>query len=66
MRCPICKSYQVRCIDSRPYDDQIRRRRECSDCGARVSTIEIPITKHKELKNKAHELDILKGGTSRA
>ena len=66
MICPICKSYQVRVVDSRAYDDQIRRRRECITCGVRFNTIEIPLLEYKVLKSKAHELDLLGGGKDKA
>lgn len=66
MRCPICKSYQLRTVDSRPYDDQVRRRRECTDCGIRFNTIEIPLDEYKQYRAKAHELMLLRGGVTRA
>ncbi len=42
MRCPYCKSDNVRVIDSRDIKGgfEIRRRRECIDCGARFTTYE--------------------------
>ncbi len=61
MRCPSCGSYQVRTVDSRPYDTQVRRRRECADCLERFNTIEIPLEEHKHLKQKEHTLRTLKG-----
>lgn len=61
MRCPKCSSYQVRTVDSRPYDEQVRRRRECHDCGVRFNTIEIPLTEYKSLKAKATELRLRYG-----
>ena len=56
MRCRACRSYQVRTVDSRQYDDQVRRRRECTDCGVRFNTIEIPLEEYKRLKQLAHEV----------
>ncbi len=53
MRCPSCGSYQVRTVDSRPYDTQVRRRRECADCLERFNTIEILLEEHKSLKQQA-------------
>lgn len=41
MNCPKCQSLQVAVVDSRPYKDTIRRRRLCSDCGFRFSTLEV-------------------------
>lgn len=57
MICPHCGSYQVRTVDSRPYDTQVRRRRECNDCLKRFNTIEIPLEEYKTLKQKAAILD---------
>lgn len=55
MRCPECQSYQTVIIDSRQYDEQVRRRRECHDCGTRWNTIEVTLVEHKRLKQAAHE-----------
>ena len=42
MRCPFCRSEDTRVIDSRLADDgdAVRRRRECSACGERFTTLE--------------------------
>ncbi len=42
MRCPFCSHDDDRVIDSRPSDEgaAIRRRRECTICGARFTTYE--------------------------
>jgi len=42
MICPFCRHDDSRVVDSRPADDgsQIRRRRECTECGARFTTQE--------------------------
>ncbi|MDD3867492.1 MAG: transcriptional regulator NrdR [Eubacteriales bacterium] len=42
MRCPYCSHDDDKVIDSRPSDEgmAIRRRRECSVCGARFTTYE--------------------------
>ena len=61
MRCPNCGSYQLRTVDSRPYDTQVRRRRECHDCKVRFNTIEIPLTEYKTLKARDAELRIRYG-----
>ena len=58
---PHCGGYQVRTVDSRPYDTQVRRRRECADCLERFNTIEIPLEEHKALKQKEYTLRNLKG-----
>ncbi len=42
MHCPYCRNTDTRVIDSRVSDDggAIRRRRTCSECGRRFSTVE--------------------------
>lgn len=42
MRCPYCRHADSRVVDSREADDGqlIRRRRSCSDCGKRFTTVE--------------------------
>ena len=42
MRCPFCSNDDTQVKDSRPADDNssIRRRRQCSVCGARFTTFE--------------------------
>ena len=42
MRCPFCSDDDTQVKDSRPADDSssIRRRRQCSVCGARFTTFE--------------------------
>ncbi len=42
MRCPFCGAHETRVIDSRlsQEGDQVRRRRECSECKERFTTYE--------------------------
>lgn len=42
MYCPFCRTSDSRVVDSRTTEDgtSIRRRRECSSCGRRFSTVE--------------------------
>jgi transcriptional repressor NrdR len=42
MHCPFCRHTDSRVVDSRTTDDgsQIRRRRQCPECGRRFTTIE--------------------------
>ncbi|APU13795.1 MULTISPECIES: transcriptional regulator NrdR [Actinoalloteichus] len=42
MRCPFCRHPDSRVVDSREVEDgqAIRRRRSCSDCGRRFTTVE--------------------------
>jgi transcriptional repressor NrdR len=45
MICPFCTHDDSRVVDSRPVEDgtQIRRRRECPECGERFSTQEVAL-----------------------
>lgn len=47
MWCPFCNHTDTRVVDSRLASDgfQIRRRRECADCGARFNTLETAVLK---------------------
>ncbi len=47
MWCPFCNHVDTRVVDSRLATDgfQIRRRRECGECGARFNTYETPALK---------------------
>ncbi len=42
MRCPFCSNEDTQVKDSRPTEDNsaIRRRRQCTNCGARFTTFE--------------------------
>ncbi len=40
MKCPYCGFSESKVVDSRPTDDNIRRRRECMSCGKRFTTYE--------------------------
>jgi transcriptional repressor NrdR len=42
MRCPFCRHVDSRVVDSREVDDRqmIRRRRSCTECGRRFTTVE--------------------------
>ena len=40
MKCPYCGFDDSKVIDSRPYDDKIKRRRECVKCSGRFTTYE--------------------------
>ena len=44
MRCPYCGFADTKVTDSRDTDEGIRRRRECLNCGQRVSTLERVVT----------------------
>lgn len=41
MRCPECACEESKVIDSRPTENKVRRRRECTNCGFRFTTYEI-------------------------
>jgi transcriptional repressor NrdR len=40
MKCPFCGAPESRVIDSRGLEEEVRRRRACSTCGARFTTSE--------------------------
>lgn len=40
MKCPYCGAIDSRVVDSRGLDDEVRRRRLCTTCGARFTTSE--------------------------
>jgi transcriptional repressor NrdR len=54
MRCPFCGNEDTQVKDSRPTDDNaaIRRRRQCTNCGARFTTFE---------RVQLRELTVVKG-----
>jgi transcriptional repressor NrdR len=45
MRCPFCRHADSRVVDSREADEgqAIRRRRSCTSCGKRFTTVEEPV-----------------------
>lgn len=45
MHCPFCRSDDTRVIDSRTNDDgtNVRRRRQCTDCNRRFTTVETAV-----------------------
>jgi transcriptional repressor NrdR len=55
MRCPYCAHEETQVKDSRPTEDgnAIRRRRQCSSCGARFTTFE---------RVQLREVIVVKGG----
>ena len=58
MRCPFCAHDDTQVKDSRPTEDStsIRRRRQCSSCGARFTTFE---------RVQLREVTIIKSGDRR-
>ena len=67
MKCQMCGSQQTRCLDSRQRGTKRRRRYECSDCGGRFTTVEVPenwirdraTTAREELLRALHEISSL-------
>ena len=57
MKCPYCGFSESKVVDSRPTDDNIRRRRECMSCGKRFTTYEsverMPIVVVKKAAKRA-------------
>lgn len=73
MHCPFCQAADTRVIDSRLKGEgfQVRRRRECSDCGARFNTHETPELKLPNVvksdgTRQAFDADKLRAGMTRA
>ena len=73
MKCPFCSSDNTRVIDSRPadYNNSIRRRRLCDDCGKRFTTYEkvetIPLIVIKKDNNREqYERSKIEAGVLRA
>ncbi len=50
MNCPKCKSEQIEVRDSRSYENCVKRRRLCFDCGFRFSTVEISVNEYATQK----------------
>ncbi|NBC87981.1 MAG: transcriptional repressor NrdR, partial [Alphaproteobacteria bacterium] len=59
MRCPFCAHEETQVKDSRPTEDgtAIRRRRQCTKCGARFTTFE---------RVQLREITIVKAGADGA
>jgi transcriptional repressor NrdR len=73
MWCPFCNHTDTRVVDSRLTSDgfQIRRRRECAECGARFNTYETPALKAPNViksdgTREAFNEDKLRGGMVKA
>lgn len=73
MRCPFCRSDNTRVIDSRLSDDgdAVRRRRECTACGERFTTLEhaslrMPYVVKSDGSREAFDEGKLRSGMARA
>jgi transcriptional repressor NrdR len=73
MWCPFCNHTETRVVDSRLATDgfQVRRRRECLDCGARFNTLETPALKAPNViksdgSREAFSEEKLRGGMVKA
>ena len=69
MKCPFCGSFKDKVTDSRSTkeDTEIRRRRECEDCGGRYTTYErieevMPIVKKKNGEREPFDRNKIKKG----
>jgi len=69
MRCPFCGSIRDKVIDSRSTKDdcEIRRRRECEDCGGRFTTYErieeiMPVVKKKNGEREPYDRNKIRKG----
>ena len=57
MDCPTCKYPDMRAIDTRQQEQNtIRRRRECTRCGNRITTEEVLRVKPKEKQLNVAEI----------
>ena len=73
MQCPFCKASDTRVIDSRLYEEgtQVRRRRECPQCGNRFTTFEraqlsLPLVLKSSGKPEPFDEDKLRRGMAAA
>ncbi len=73
MKCPFCDFPDTKVIDSRlgKEGNTIRRRRECIDCGRRVTTYErvedsLPLVVKKDGRREAFDRHKIIGGMQRA
>lgn len=57
MNCPECGFGGVGCVDSRPKNGTVYRRRRCLNCDYRYSTIEISLEDMDTLKEKEKLLE---------
>lgn len=60
MRCPFCGSRNTICIDSRPNDSMLYRRRRryrCNKCERRFSTVEISADVFIEIQKNINKLE---------
>lgn len=55
MLCDDCLR-KMKCADTRPVKDGTRRRYVCTYCGNKITTIELPQTKIKSLKEQLKQL----------
>jgi len=73
MHCPYCSAQETKVIDSRLVDEgtQVRRRRECTNCSERFSTLEtvalvLPLLIKRDGRRCAFETEKLRMGILRA
>lgn len=53
MKCPECKNSDSRVLETRVYkDSEIRRRRECTDCKSRFTTVETVFVNYPLIKKR--------------
>jgi len=58
--CPICSSTSWDTCETRPTTNAVRRRRQCVDCGSRITTLEMDIEKIRSMSGKGRRLSSLK------
>ena len=69
LQCPQCGGTKLRVTDSRDNSGSIRRRRECTECGARFTTYErmeqFACPRCESLESRVTAVETLKGGLRR-
>jgi hypothetical protein len=48
--CSVCGTFALQIIESRKKANYVRRRKECTSCGSRVTTYELSAEHYKELE----------------
>lgn len=71
MKCPYCGCEESKVVDTRPFDESIRRRRECERCGRRFTTFEAVectplVVIKKDMSRQAFDISKLLAGMLRA
>lgn len=70
MKCPFCSNDETKVLETREYENSMKRRRECEKCGKRFTTYERAefdiIVKKKDGARESFDRDKLLAGIQRA